>query len=125
MSEMRLAFNASALLSPLTGVGQYAKSLAEYLIADEEIELHMFYAATWNKEVRTGPIKEIGAIKDLIKKFVPQPYRVSRALQQWRFGMGIKRLRPQLYHEPNFLPFRFDGHGPRPFVDPLSRNTPV
>ena len=108
-ATLRLAFNGSALLSPLTGVGQYAKSLAEQLVRQEDLEIHFFYAAAWSREIRTEPVKRIGTIKDFIKKVVPQPYRVSRALQNWRFGMGIRKFRPQLYHEPNFLPFRFDG----------------
>lgn len=106
---IRIALNGSALLSPLTGVGQYSKCLAERLLASKEVQLHLFYAAIWSGDIRTGPIKEIGALKDFIKKVVPQPYRVSRAVQQWRFNLGIKRIRPHLYHEPNFLPFRFDG----------------
>jgi len=104
-----VAFNGSALLSPLTGVGQYAKSLAEHLAHSPDTELHLFYAAIWSQDIRTGPIREISALKDFIKKVVPQPYRVSRAIQQWRFNLGIKRIRPHLYHEPNFLPFRFNG----------------
>ena len=71
--------------------------------------MEFFYAAIWSREIRTKPVKEIGALKDFIKNFVPQPYRVSRAMQGWRFNMGARRFRPQLYHEPNFLPFRFDG----------------
>ena len=106
---LRIAFNGSALLSPLTGVGQYAKSLAEQLALDEQIELHFLYAAAWSREIRGQPIKKIGTIKDLVKKVVPQAYRVSRALQNWRFGAGVRQLRPDLYHEPNFLPFHFDG----------------
>ena len=106
---IRLAFNGSALLSPLTGVGQYSNSLARCLLATGELEMEFFYAAIWSREIRTKPVKEIGALKDFIKKFVPQPYRISRALQGWRFGMGTRRFRPQLYHEPNFLPFKFDG----------------
>jgi alpha-1,3-rhamnosyl/mannosyltransferase len=78
-------------------------------LATGELDVEFFYAAIWSREVRTKPVKEIGALKDFIKKFVPQPYRVSRAMQGWRFGMGTRRFRPQLYHEPNFLPFRFDG----------------
>ena len=107
--SFQVAFNGSALLSPLTGVGQYSKCLAEQLVAANQAELHFFYAAIWSQDIRTGPIKEIGAIKQFIKNFVPQPYRVSRAVQQWRFNLGIKRIRPHLYHEPNFLPFQFDG----------------
>lgn len=108
-APLRVAFNGSALLSPLTGVGQYAKSLAEQLIADESLDLYFFYAASWSREIRTRPIKRIGTIKDFVKKFIPQPYRISRGLQNWRFGLGVRQFRPQLYHEPNFLPFRFDG----------------
>jgi alpha-1,3-rhamnosyl/mannosyltransferase len=107
--RLRIAFNGSALLSPLTGVGQYAKSLAEGLTATGELDIEYFYAASWSNEIRTEPIRRIGAVKELIKWVVPQPYRVSRALQQWRFNMGLTRLRPRLYHEPNFLPFNFDG----------------
>jgi alpha-1,3-rhamnosyl/mannosyltransferase len=109
LQDIRVAFNGSALLSPLTGVGQYSKCLAERLAASTEAQLHIFYAAIWSRDIRTGPIKEIGALKDFIKKVVPQPYRVSRAIQQWRFNLGVKRIAPHLYHEPNFLPFRFDG----------------
>jgi alpha-1,3-rhamnosyl/mannosyltransferase len=106
---LRVAFNGSSLLSPLTGVGQYAKSLAEQLALDEQVELHFFYAKAWSREIRGQPISQISTIKNLVKKFVPQAYRVSRALQNWRFGAGVRQLRPDLYHEPNFLPFHFDG----------------
>lgn len=106
---MRIAFNGSALLSPLTGVGQYANSLARSLMATGELDMEFFYAAIWSREIRTKPVREIGALKDLIKKLIPHPYRVSRVLQGWRFGMGTRRFRPRVYHEPNFLPFNFDG----------------
>jgi glycosyltransferase involved in cell wall biosynthesis len=107
--RMRLAFNGSSLLSPLTGIGQYAKSLAESLVAFSELEIEFFYAATWSSDIRTDPVKRIGTIKELIKKVVPHPYTVGRSLQQWRFNRGIRRFQPQLYHEPNFLPFSFEG----------------
>ena len=121
---IRLAFNGSALLSPLTGVGQYSNSLARSLMETGELDVEFFYAAIWSREIRTKPVKEIGVLKELIKKLVPQPYRVSRALQGWRFGMGTRRFRPQIYHEPNFLPFKFDGtdghHRARSVLDQVS-----
>lgn len=106
---LRIAFNGSALLSPLTGVGQYAKSLAEQLALEERVEIHFFYAKGWSREIRGEPMRQIGTIKSLVKTFVPQAYRVSRALQNWRFGAGVRQVRPDLYHEPNFLPLKFDG----------------
>jgi alpha-1,3-rhamnosyl/mannosyltransferase len=107
--RLRVAINGTALLSQLTGIGQYTKSLAEQLQATGELDLQVFYAASWSPDIRTGPAKHIGPLKALIKKVVPNAYGVSRRLQQWRFNLGARALTPQLYHEPNFLPFRFSG----------------
>ena len=93
----------------MTGVGQYAKSLAEALVDTRELNLKFFYAASWSDEIRTQPLKNISRAKELVKTLVPHAYRVSRHLQGWRFGLGIRKFRPDLYHEPNFLPFSFEG----------------
>jgi glycosyltransferase involved in cell wall biosynthesis len=104
-----VGLNGAALLSPLTGIGQYTKNLAENLIASGEIDLNIFYIARWSKEVRTEPFPSLGPIKTFIKKVVPHPYLVSRALQGWKFHSGAQARRVSLYHEPNFLPLRFAG----------------
>lgn len=104
-----VGLNGTALLSPLTGIGQYTKSLAEQLIAFGEIDLNIFYMAAWSKEIRTKPLRSLGPIKAFIKKVVPHPDSVSRALQGWKFATGAQDRRISIYHEPNFLPFRFAG----------------
>ena len=104
-----VGLNGAALLSPLTGIGQYTKSLAENLIASGEIDLNIFYVARWSKEVRTEPFPSLGPIKTFIKKVVPHPYLVSRALQGWKFHSGAQDRHVSIYHEPNFLPLRFAG----------------
>jgi alpha-1,3-rhamnosyl/mannosyltransferase len=104
-----VGLNGAALLSPLTGIGQYTKSLAENLIASGEIDLNIFYLARWSKEIRTEPFPSLGPIKSFIKKVVPHPYVVSRALQGWKFHSGAQNRRLSVYHEPNFLPLRFAG----------------
>jgi len=104
-----VGLNGAALLSPLTGIGQYTKSLAEHLIASGEIDLNIFYLAAWSKEIRTQPLRSLGPIKAFIKKVVPHPYLVSRALQGWKFYTGAQDRRISIYHEPNFLPLRFGG----------------
>lgn len=107
--QLRVAFNGSALLSPLTGIGQYTRSLAEALLTTREVDFDFFYATRWGKSVRTEPVRNIRSIKSVIKQVVPQPYRWSRAFQNWRFRQGVRLFRPDLYHEPSFLPYRFDG----------------
>ena len=104
-----VGLNGAALLSPLTGIGQYTKNLAENLIASGEIDLNIFYIARWSKEVRTEPFPSLGPIKTFIKKVVPHPYLVSRALQGWKFHSGAQDRHVSVYHEPNFLPLRFAG----------------
>lgn len=106
---MIVGLNGAALLSPLTGIGQYTKNLAENLIASGEVDLNIFYLARWSKEVRTEPFLSLGPIKTFIKKVVPHPYLVSRALQGWKFHSGAHDRRVSVYHEPNFLPLRFAG----------------
>ena len=108
-APLRIGINGSALLSPLTGIGQYTKNLAEALIASGEVDLSVFYLFTWSREIRTEPIRNITKLKEFIKKVIPHPYLLSRALQQMKFTQGARRLKLELYHEPNFLSHRFPG----------------
>jgi glycosyltransferase involved in cell wall biosynthesis len=106
---LRIGINGSALLSPLTGIGQYTKSLAEALVASGEVELWVYYLFAWSREIRTEPIRNITKLKEFIKKIVPHPYLLSRALQQFRFTQGARDRRIEVYHEPNFLSHHFPG----------------
>lgn len=103
---MRIALNATALLSPLTGIGQYTYHLAKGLQAKQGLELDFFYGSGWSKELRDKPASNIATIKSLVKRFVPHPYSVSRFIQQRRFNGGIRSNPPDMYHEPNFLAFK-------------------
>ena len=47
--------------------------------------------------------------KEVIRKFVPKAYDIGRWGQQWRFSSGVQKFKPDVYHEPNFLAYRFDG----------------
>ena len=106
---MKAAFNASPLLSPLTGIGQYTLNLARALVALDSIALEFFYASEWSRELKASPSRKIGLLKPLVKRWLPFPYELSRMVQQLQFTRGVSRLKPDLYHEPSFLPFRFDG----------------
>lgn len=105
----RIGLNATTLLSPLTGIGQYTSCLASALSALNEIDLHLFYATAWSREIRTHPVIEIDRAKKLFKALIPWPYTVSRLLTQPRFTRGVNSRRIELYHEPGFLPYSFKG----------------
>jgi alpha-1,3-rhamnosyl/mannosyltransferase len=105
VKRVTVAFNATALLSPLTGIGHYARSLAQALEATGEVELHYFYGTGWSSALRESPVPRIVAGKRIVKKLVPRAYEFMRFLQQRRFDVGIRSLPDAVYHEPNFLAF--------------------
>ena len=107
--RLRIGINGTALLSPLTGIGQYTKNLAEALRATGEVDLWLFYLVAWSQDIRTAPLPNITRLKSIVKRMVPYPYLVSRALQQVRFSKGVRGLNLDVYHEPNFLSHRFPG----------------
>ena len=106
---MKVALNATALLSPLTGIGQYTYHLAKGLQALPELELDLFYGLGWSKKVRNQPVPSITNIKSLIKWSMPNAYSVKRFVQQNMFNRGVLFNKANIYHEPNFLAFKFNG----------------
>lgn len=107
---IRLAVNATALLSPLTGIGHYVKALMHALQLTGHVEANYFYAGVWSTALRNGPLPQTAnQVKLAVRGLMPQAYEVSRWVQQRRFSSGIKSWPANIYHEPNFLPFDFDG----------------
>lgn len=106
---MRIAFNATALLSPLTGVGQYTFHLTQQLARNPAHDVRFFYAVGFSPEVRTAPVPQAGRVLPLVRQYLPMSYELSRFVQGVRFRRGTRQTRFDLYHEPNFLSFPFDG----------------
>lgn len=106
---MKIALNAASLLSPLTGIGQYTYQLAKGMQSYEDIDLDMFYANGWSRDLRDRPLTHVKTIKTLLKTFVPKTYEVSRLYQQYRFNGRDHKKMGGLYHEPNFLAFKYKG----------------
>jgi glycosyltransferase involved in cell wall biosynthesis len=106
---MRLAFNATSLLSPLTGIGQYSRQLAMGLAEYNAIDVDFFYGAFWQKSVRAEPIPGAQTLLPWIRSNVPGSYALRRLVQQQRFSAHAKSEKFNLYHEPNILPMPFDG----------------
>jgi glycosyltransferase involved in cell wall biosynthesis len=106
---MRIAFNATSLLSPLTGIGQYSRHLANGLVQQPEVEADFFYGAFWQKQVREAPMAGAQRLLPWIRNNIPYSYALRRLVQTQRFTAHAKRDRFDLYHEPNILPLPFDG----------------
>jgi alpha-1,3-rhamnosyl/mannosyltransferase len=107
---MRVAVNGIALLSPLTGIGQYTYHLVKGLQSTPGCDVDLFYGTGWSKELRTTPAAGISGLKSLVKRVVPNPYAVSRFVMQRTFSAGVRAGRPDVYHEPNFLAYACSAH---------------
>lgn len=108
VQDLRVGINGVSMLSPLTGIGQYTFNLVRAM-HQMRMQPWLFYGADWRQEVRTQPLPGIGVVKSLVKRLIPRPYVASRFLLQRTFTRGAKQHKLQLYHEPNFMAYRFPG----------------
>jgi glycosyltransferase involved in cell wall biosynthesis len=110
---LRLAFNTTALLSPLTGVGQYCFNLAKGLLTKPDLTVDFFYGAFWDSQLRSTPLPHLATALPWLRRHVPYSYELRRWLQNYRFAQYAGRQTPRqefnIYHEPNFLPLKFTG----------------
>lgn len=106
---MRIALNATSLLSPLTGIGHYCRELACGMLRRPDIDVDFFYGAAWSKAVRDAPLPGAGKVLPWLRSHLPHSYALRRAIQSNRFARHATPGRFDLYHEPNILPLPFDG----------------
>ena len=108
--RLRVAFNAVPLMSPLTGIGQYTKSLLLQFQQIGQVEMLNFYGVGWSSDTRkVGLSPAANKLKLLARRFIPNSYALSRHIQQKNFNSGLRLFNAQLYHEPSFLPYSFEG----------------
>jgi glycosyltransferase involved in cell wall biosynthesis len=110
-NKLKIAVNATPLLFPLTGIGKYLFHLMTELESGHtEIEPWFFYGYRWDAALRPSSSPNVAAgLKKLVMGLLPRPYEFRRALESRAFGRGINRLKPDVYHEPNYCPLDFDG----------------
>ena len=105
---MRLAFNATALLSPLTGIGQYGFHLAGELLKNPDLEIDFFYGTTWDKKRLTAAPPGLRRTLPWVKRCIPLYPHISRLYRQYKFSRHAKAAKYDVYHEPNYLPLRLE-----------------
>jgi glycosyltransferase involved in cell wall biosynthesis len=105
----RVAIDARSLLTPLTGIGQYTFHLAQELGALLPEKPWLSYDGDWAREVRPPPMPSQPGAGAKVKRAIPFAFEAGRFLQQRRFTAGARAHAIGLYHEPNYLAFRFDG----------------
>lgn len=109
VSPLSVGINATALLSPRTGIGQYVYHLGSQFLSRTDVSMRFFYANHWDAALRSTPLPNIASLKKRIRRFVPNAYVISRSIMQWKFSSGLRKRPVALYHEPNYLAYQFSG----------------
>ncbi|HEX6794472.1 MAG TPA: glycosyltransferase family 1 protein [Casimicrobiaceae bacterium] len=109
----RVAFNATPLLAPLTGIGNYTIQLGEALAGTGEVDPFSFYGFRWRHEAPAAAFNARAArsaprLRDAIKPFVPFKRELRLLQQRTAFARGLRRHAIALYHEPNYVPIAYD-----------------
>lgn len=106
---MRVALNAIPLVTPLTGIGNYTWHLALELQRLLPEPPWLFYGREWSREVMTPRATGAEEARRKLGGVLPFAHHAARWLQQRRFAPGVRKHRIELYHEPNYLAYAFEG----------------
>jgi len=110
---MKILVNATPLLAPRTGIGQYIHHLFSAMQQLDLVGLQMAYG--FRMEQGFTPPAAVGRIskpllRQLAIKLLPYPRETKRLVEEFMFRLRTRQsLSGSIYHEPNYLPLMFDG----------------
>jgi glycosyltransferase involved in cell wall biosynthesis len=106
---IKVAVNGTSLLIPQTGVASYTRNLADAVLMTGAVNMLLFYGWGWSEEVLRPANGRRRSLRSILAK-IPRPYWFGDfGVKQHRFTRGVRRSAFDLYHEPNYLPYRFSG----------------
>lgn len=113
---MKIGFNSTALLSPKSGIGQYVKQLSRHLLEEGSVDMNFYCGLTWSSKPSPGQVtSEFFKQFELVNKtfseveWINKPLKTLKGqLRQFAFSRGANKLNVDLYHEPNFISYRYE-----------------
>ena len=110
---MKILVNARPLLVPLTGVGQYIRSLFTAMDKMPAADISMYYGLRCEKGVRQPSVAAAQAVKrtySVLQHFIPRPRTLRRIAEKALFAYHTRNPSGTiLYHEPNYIPLPYNG----------------
>ena len=110
--SLRIAFNATPLLSPITGIGNYILELGTALASFPDIDAYSFYRYRWRHAPPAGQDGGGGMLGQWvlqgIKPLVPFRAAMRHSTKLLGFSRGLREHRIDLYHEQNYVPLSYD-----------------
>src|SRR5580704_745030 len=101
-APLEIAMGGRSLLTPLTGIGQYAFHLVQEFVQGGH-DVRLFYGTHWSSQIAGGrahePGKPLGEpslrtaagsiAKRFARRYVPGLYRFMPRVEQYRFDSGV------------------------------------
>ena len=110
---MHILVNATPLLAPLTGIGQYIRHLFTAMDALANAQLHVCYGLRCETGMHLPSPNATRAMQGaygLARRLLPNPRALKCKVEAAAFRYHASRMPAGcIYHEPNFLPQPFDG----------------
>ncbi|SDX74654.1 alpha-1,3-rhamnosyl/mannosyltransferase [Collimonas sp. OK242] len=106
--KLTIALNSKILRAPRTGIGTYVAELAQALQQLPDLGMHYFSGSRWQDTLVSAPMPGYSRWADTARR-VPGAYILRRTLEQQCFSRGVRKVRPDVYHEPSLWPFNFSG----------------
>ena len=105
---MKVAFNGTAMLPSLTGIGRYAREIALGLQRLPDVDAHFLYGVHWSQQVRMSAMPGASRLLPLLRNRLPGAYASRRWAQTASIALQQARQKFDIYHEPAIiaLPFR-------------------
>jgi glycosyltransferase involved in cell wall biosynthesis len=110
---MKVLVNATPLLVPLTGIGQYIRSLFTAMEKIEAADIYMYYGLRCEQGMRPPSVATTQAVKrtySVLQRFIPRPRSLKRVAEKALFAYHTRSpAGGALYHEPNYVPLPYNG----------------
>jgi len=108
---VKVLVDAFPLLAPKSGVGYYAFHLLSALrrrfgVSDDVV---YFYGRRFSRLIADRPPAFDAAVRRTLKRVMTDPYRFTQPFKELLFRIGTRIIKPDLYHETNYVLLPFTG----------------
>jgi glycosyltransferase involved in cell wall biosynthesis len=108
---VKVLLDAFPLLAPKSGVGYYTYHLLhalqrQYGAQDEYV---YFYGRRFSRQILERAPAVDAAVRRTLRRVLADPYRLTQPIKELVFRIGTHRIKPEIYHETNYVLLPFDG----------------
>ncbi len=108
---MKILIDAFPLTAPKSGVGYYTYHLLKNLQAlySKNNDFTYFYGRKFSKKIAEKQETLDIATRAVLKNIIRNPYRLTQPVKELIFKVGSKIIRPDIYHETNYILLPYSG----------------